>query len=157
MGVIDNAIRIAVAAHSGQRDKAGKPYILHPLHVMQMLLNAGYDDYVAAAGVLHDVLEDTEWTAVDLVEEGIPVATVSVVGALSKPDGANYEEYMKNILSARDDVIAVKYYDMLHNSDLSRIEHPTQKDYTRNSKYNYWLAKMKMTMNGRAAHKATMT
>ena len=61
------AIEIATKAHSGQFDKAGKPYILHPLHLMQQCL---FDPELAAIAVLHDVIEDSEWTMDGLANQG---------------------------------------------------------------------------------------
>ena len=66
-GLVEKAIRIAVEAHAGQKDKSGQPYILHPLRLMLR----GLTDDERITGALHDVVEDTPWTLVALMEEGI--------------------------------------------------------------------------------------
>lgn len=64
--MLNKAIEIATKAHEGQVDKAGKPYIDHPLRVMNM----GVTDDEKIIGVLHDVVEDSDWTFEQLVTEG---------------------------------------------------------------------------------------
>lgn len=66
MSMLERAIDIAVKAHAGQLDKAGEPYILHPLRVM---LSCTSED-ARIVGVLHDVVEDTEWTFQQLKTQG---------------------------------------------------------------------------------------
>ena len=61
------AIKIATEAHYGQFDKGGKPYILHPLHLMNQLM---YDIQLATIAVLHDVVEDSDITLDDLDSMG---------------------------------------------------------------------------------------
>ena len=70
MGTLERAIAIAADAHAGARDKAGEPYILHCLRVM---LRLGSEEERIAA-VLHDLLEDTNWTREDLQQEGFSPA-----------------------------------------------------------------------------------
>lgn len=78
MNIVDLALKIAVEAHTGQVDRDQEAYILHPLTVGLM----GKTDEERCAGFLHDVLEDTSYTAEDLLEKGIPE---SVVNALPAP------------------------------------------------------------------------
>ena len=66
--MLERAIAIACEAHEGQTDKGGRPYILHPLHIMNRCLP---NLELATIGVLHDVVEDSEWTVTDLLEEGM--------------------------------------------------------------------------------------
>ena len=68
MPSLEEAISLAVEAHRGQRDKAGQPYILHPIRVMMRCRT----EAERIAAVLHDVVEDTEWTLERLREEGVP-------------------------------------------------------------------------------------
>jgi len=64
--MLEKAIQCAVKAHAGQKDKAGAPYILHPLRIMMKMDNqAGM-----IAAVLHDVVEDSSVTLADLCAEG---------------------------------------------------------------------------------------
>lgn len=80
MSTLERAIVIASLAHAKQADKAGAPYILHPLRVM--LSVRGEEERIAA--VLHDVVEDTPWTLEALREQGFSDAVVSAVDALTR-------------------------------------------------------------------------
>lgn len=79
---IEGAIRFAVDAHDGQLDKAGMPYILHPLRVGAALHE--FPEPYVIAGILHDVLEDTDYTAADLIAYGASVDVVEAVLAVTK-------------------------------------------------------------------------
>jgi (p)ppGpp synthase/HD superfamily hydrolase len=83
MATLERAIAIAAAAHTGQTDKGGQPYILHPLRVMMRCTTA--DEQIAA--VLHDVVEDSDVTLADLEQEGFPRSVVEAVEALTKRPG----------------------------------------------------------------------
>lgn len=130
MSTLERAIEIAAAAHAGQRDKAGLPYILHPLRVMLRL--AGLHQQMAA--VLHDVVEDTPVTLAQLEQEGFPGEVVAAVAALTKAPG---ETRLQAAARAAVDPIAraVKLADNAENMDLSRIPEPTAKDYERHREY----------------------
>ena len=124
------AIDIATQAHTGQLDKAGKPYISHPLTVMAKMDTL--ESKIVA--VLHDVIEDSDVTIADLVEQGFPSLITEAIAAITKLDGELYENY---ILRVKSNAIAlqVKIADMKHNMDLSRIANPTEKDFQRLAKY----------------------
>ena len=83
MSTIERAIEIAAAAHAGQLDKAGQPYILHPLRVMLRVSN----DAERMAAVLHDVVEDTPVTLAQLTESGFPAEVLAAIEALTKRPG----------------------------------------------------------------------
>ena len=83
MSILDKAIQIAVSAHVGQVDKAGQPYILHPLRVMFSVETP----HERLAAVLHDVVEDTEVTIDDLADEGFPTEVLDAIQALTKLKG----------------------------------------------------------------------
>jgi len=134
VSTLERAIALAATAHSGQRDKVDKPYILHPLRVM--LKMATVEEQMAA--VLHDVIEDCGVTAQQLAAEGFPPAVVEAVVALTKVTVNGVEEpYDEFILRAAQNPIArrVKLADLEDNMDLSRIAQPTAKDYARTEKY----------------------
>jgi (p)ppGpp synthase/HD superfamily hydrolase len=124
------AIEIATQAHAGQLDKAGKPYISHPLTVMAKMDTL--ESKIVA--VLHDVIEDSDITIGDLVEQGFPSLITEAIAAITKLDGELYEDY---ILRVKSNAIArqVKIADLMHNMDLSRITNPTTKDFQRLEKY----------------------
>ncbi len=130
---LEKAIEIAVSAHAGQMDKAGAPYILHPLRMM-LRMSSPTEMMVA---VLHDVVEDCDgWTEARLKEEGIPpevVAAVSSVTKLPEEEG----DYIRFIRRAANNPVArrVKLADLEDNMDLGRISNPTEKDLARLEKY----------------------
>ena len=130
MSSLENALAIAAAAHAGQIDKAGQPYILHPIRVMLSVENG--DERIAA--ILHDVVEDTPVSFDDLESEGFSAAVVDAVRALTKTEG---ESRIEAALRAVKDPIArqVKLADVSDNMDLSRIASPTEKDYARLKEY----------------------
>jgi guanosine-3',5'-bis(diphosphate) 3'-pyrophosphohydrolase len=130
MSTIEKAIEIAARAHAGQRDKAGAPYIFHPLRLML----AVRDDEARMAAVLHDVVEDTPLTFEDLLREGFPVAVVDAVRALTKHEGES-RIAAAHRAAANPIARAVKLADVSDNMDLSRIPEPTEKDYARLREY----------------------
>ncbi|WNT48263.1 hypothetical protein SPLA5a_PHROGS00180 [Salmonella phage SPLA5a] len=127
------AIKIAAEGHLNQRDKGGNPYILHPLKVMHYLKT---DDFqLMAIGVLHDVLEDTDITASDLVIMGFSTRVVDGTVDLTKVSGQSEEEYVNGIVKNYD-AILVKLADLRHNSDVRRLKGLTDKDLLRVRKYH---------------------
>ena len=131
------AIAIANQAHAGQLDKAGKPYISHPLTVMAQMDTL--ESKIVA--VLHDAIEDSDLTITDLVRQGFPEFITEAIAAITKLDGELYEDY---IVRVRSNAIArkVKIADVTHNMDLSRIANPTEKDFQRLEKYKIVLQKL---------------
>ena len=130
MPTIERAIEIAATAHAGQRDKAGQPYIFHPLRVMLRVEGA----HEQMAAVLHDVVEDTSVTLDNLAQEGFPSEVLRAIAALTKLPG---ETRLEAAARAAADPVArkVKLADNAENMDLSRIPNPTDKDYARCREY----------------------
>ena len=130
MATLEHAIALAARAHDGQTDKAGQPYILHPLRVM--LAVATEEERMAA--VLHDTVEDTPVTFQELAVEGFPLAVIEAVEALTKHQG---ESRLAAAQRAVVNPIArqVKLADVADNMDLSRIPKPTAKDLARLREY----------------------
>src|SRR5262245_22486227 len=91
--LLAKAVRIATEAHSGQKDKYGSPYVLHVIRVGER----GLSWQEKVCGVLHDIVEDTPWTIEDLRKEGFPEEVLEVVNLLTKPEDADYMEYVKKI------------------------------------------------------------
>jgi GTP diphosphokinase / guanosine-3',5'-bis(diphosphate) 3'-diphosphatase len=138
MATLERAIEIAAAAHAGQTDKAGHPYIMHPLRVM--LAVASPAERIAA--VLHDVVEDTPWTLTDLEREGFAPEVLSAVAALTheRPLGAgppSEEEYLAYVRRAGAHPVAraVKVADLRDHLDPARIPTPTDRDRARLARY----------------------
>lgn len=139
--LLQRAIDIARRAHEGQVDKAGAPYIEHPLRVMRAL----EAPEAKIAGVLHDVVEDTPVTLEDLREARFSAAVISAVDALTKRDGEGYEAYLERL--TKDPVaVRVKIADMSDNMDLSRISEPTEKDRRRLEKYRRVLPRLQAVL-----------
>ena len=124
------AFEIAKEAHAGQTDKAGLDYILHPLQVAAEMTT----DEEKAVALLHDIIEDTDVTANELLAKGLPDNVVEAVKALTKKHNQNYAAYLAGVKKNRL-ATAVKLADLKHNSDLSRLERITQKDRERAEKY----------------------
>lgn len=130
MPTLERAIEIAARAHAGQTDKAGSPYILHPLKVM-LRVNTS-DEQMAA--VLHDVVEDTAVTLDDLRSEDFSEEVIAAVDALTKRDGETRIDAAKR--AAKDPIARiVKLADNAENMDISRIPNPTPKDLRRLEEY----------------------
>ncbi len=128
---LERAIEIAVQAHKGASDKGGSPYILHPLAVMH---NLDRDDE-KIVGVLHDVVEDTQWTFEKLLDEGFSVTVVNALRSVTKQGGG--EDYFDFIQRAKKNPLGrkVKIADIQHNMDVTRIKVISDKDATRLNKY----------------------
>jgi hypothetical protein len=135
MATLERAIAIAAKAHAGQVDKAGQPYVLHPLRMMLAVTTPE----ARMAAVLHDVVEDTTFTLDDLRAEGFPASVLEAVEALTKREGEDYEAFIRRVAPnpiARE----VKLADLRDNSDLSRISEPTVRDRERIKKYSRAIA-----------------
>ena len=132
------AVSIATKAHSGQVDKAGSPYIKHPL----LVASAFSDEPHIVVALLHDVVEDTDITLAQLTSYGFPSDIIQAIDAITRRQGESYTEYLTRV-RANSIAREVKLADLRHNMDLSRISHPTQKDYTRLEKYKSAVALLK--------------
>ncbi len=124
------AHQLAIAAHSGQVDKGGSPYINHPVAVAEALETE--EEQIVA--LLHDVVEDTPITLEELLGRGFSRSVVEAVDCLTKREGEAREAYLARI-KQNPLATVVKLADLRHNSDLSRIPFPTEKDFARVRKY----------------------
>lgn len=112
MITIENALRLAVEAHEGQKDLDGKPVILHPMAVGL----TGNNREEIIAGLLHDVVEDTDFTFDDLLARGVDEPIVDALRLLTHSDDMTYEDYVKRIATSGNSIaIHVKYNDLQHN------------------------------------------
>jgi len=127
---LEQAISIASLAHHGQLDKGGEPYILHPLRVMMHLK----DEKQRIVAVLHDVIEDTNITDIDLIVQGLDIELVNVILTLTRSKNETYDEYLDRI-GEDEFAIEIKLADLEDNMDMSRLKNPTGKDYDRVVKY----------------------
>lgn len=130
MSLLEEAIHIAVEAHRGQMDRAGQPYILHPLRIM-CRMQTEPEKIVA---VLHDVVEDTDLTLADLKARGFPDSILHAVDCLTKRKDEPYETL---VARAKGDPLArrVKLGDLEDNMDVRRLPTLTEKDLERLKRY----------------------
>jgi (p)ppGpp synthase/HD superfamily hydrolase len=130
MADLETAIGIAVDAHRGQKDRAGAPYILHPLRLMFRVQT----EAERMAAVLHDVVEDTEWTLDALREHGFPDEVVRAVDHLTRREGESYEEFVTRS-AAHPVARRVKLADLEDNMDVRRTGTLTEDDIERLGRY----------------------
>lgn len=116
---VETAERIARRAHRDQHDKLGADYIEHPARVAERVLRYSTSPQAVATAWLHDVLEDTEFTAQGLSSAGVPGEVVAAVELLSKREGQSLEEYCAG-LRANPIALAVKQADLDDNTDPAR-------------------------------------
>ena len=126
----NKAMRLCYEAHQGQTDKSGIPYVFHPIHVAEQMT----DEQTTIVALLHDVIEDTDYTLQDLAEMGFEQPVLDALALMTHKKGVPYLEYvakLKNNPIAR----AVKLADLRHNSDLSRLDVVDEKAKSRLEKY----------------------
>ena len=131
MATVERAVQIAAQAHQGQRDKAGAPYLLHPLRLMMRM---GSEAAMMAA-VLHDVVEDSEWTLDQLRAEGFSEEVLQAVECLTHRLGESYDEFVARV---QTNAIArqVKLADLEDNMNIRRLAEITPKDLARLERYH---------------------
>jgi len=130
MNNLERAIALAVDAHAGQTDKAGATYIRHPLRVMRHMETR--QERVVA--VLHDVIEDTEYTPA-MIEDEFDEEIRDAVEALTKRDGESYSDFVERA-AANDLARKVKIADIEDNMDLTRLSEVSEKTVERQVKYH---------------------
>ena len=116
----NEAMKIAYTAHHGQVDKAGIPYVFHPIHLAEQM----DDEYSTCVALLHDVVEDTDVTLEQLAE----IFPAEVVDAVRVMTHLENEPYMDYVTRVKDNPIAkaVKLADLQHNSDQTRMENASE-------------------------------
>jgi (p)ppGpp synthase/HD superfamily hydrolase len=143
MATLERAIEIAAAAHAGASDKAGYPYILHPLRVL--LAVESIQERIAAA--LHDVVEDTAWTIEQLRAEGFSGEVIDAVEALTKRPGESRLDAARRA-AANSIALRVKLADVADNMDLGRIASPSERDQARLVEYRVVKAYLESVLAG---------
>lgn len=116
MTLLEKAIEIALKAHAGQTDKAGEPYILHPLRVMGMMAT----EHERVVAVLHDVLEDSDILYGELFDEGVPIELLDALDALTKRKGEDYRTYIDRV-ALNPLAVKVKLADIADNLMADRV------------------------------------
>ena len=131
MSTLDRAIEIATQAHKGQFDKSGKEYIGHPLRVMEM----GMTEHEKIVGVLHDVVEDSDWTFEALEAEGFSPEIISALRCVTKTsENENNDDFIERV-KKNPLATAVKINDLTDNMDIRRLPYLSDKDVKRLKKY----------------------
>ena len=124
------ALKLCFEAHKNQLDKSGMPYVFHPFHLAEQMT----DENTTAVALLHDVIEDTDYTLDDLRKLGFTEDVVSAVGLMTHAEDVPYMEYVAEI-KKNPIAKAVKLADLRHNSDTSRLDVVTERDIAREAKY----------------------
>ena len=124
------ALKLCFDAHKDQVDKSGIPYVFHPFNVAERMMD---EDCVIVA-LLHDVVEDADYTLDDLRAMGFSEAVLEALELMTHKPNVPYMDYIAKL---KENPLAceVKHADLRHNSDLSRLGVITEKDLQRVKKY----------------------
>jgi len=139
MSTIEKAIQIAINAHKGQKDKSGAPYILHLIRVMEK----GKNETEKICGILHDLVEDTNWSFEELKKEGFSEEIIEVLKLITKEsDNEDYGHFIQRVMKNKT-AVSVKLNDLRDNMDITRFKELNDGDMKRLNKYlkAYWKLK----------------
>ena len=140
------AIAISADRHRKQVDKGGRPYILHPLKVMHYI-RAEDDEDLQCIAVMHDLLEDTKTTFLELGVLGFSDRVIAALRALTRVAGQAEDEYLAAV-SANPDAVRVKLADLRHNSDIRRLKGIGASDVERMKRYHAMYVALKEVARG---------
>ncbi|MCC8128565.1 MAG: GTP pyrophosphokinase [Clostridiales bacterium] len=140
------ALRLCYAAHRDQTDKSGLPYVFHPFHLAEQMP----DETTTVVALLHDVVEDTDYTLDDLAEMGYPAQVLEALALLTHDPRVPYLDYVARI---RPNPVAraVKLADLRHNSDLTRLDRVGPRELQRVEKYQAAIRLLETPEEGRGA------
>ena len=129
------ALKLCFEAHKEQVDKSDMPYVFHPFHLAEQMKT----EESTIVALLHDLVEDTEYTINDLTSMGFGKDITNAIALLTHADGVEYMDYVRAI---KENPIAkaVKLADLKHNSDLSRLDDINEKALQRKEKYQKAIA-----------------
>ncbi|MGN0435133.1 MAG: HD domain-containing protein [Wujia sp.] len=111
------ALKLCYKAHEGQLDKGGMPYVFHPLHLAEQL----DEEYEICVALLHDVVEDTDYTLEDIAREGFPKEIIEAIDCLTRVKPQNYMDYICKV-KTNPMAVKIKLLDIEHNSDITRLD-----------------------------------
>ena len=123
------ASKIAYKAHEGQTDKAGVPYIFHPIHIAEQMDS----EESCVVALLHDVVEDSDIT-LEILSKYFNDDIIAALRVLTKKENDDYVMYIKRVKTNKL-ATKVKIKDLEHNRDLTRLDEVTDKDRKRSMKY----------------------
>lgn len=124
------ALKLCFEAHKDQLDKSGMPYVFHPFHLAEQM----NDEYSTVAALLHDVVEDTDYTFDDLEKMGFPDEVLDALKLLTHEDTVPYMDYVA-MIKPNSIAKAVKLADLRHNSDITRLDTVDEWAMKRQQKY----------------------
>jgi (p)ppGpp synthase/HD superfamily hydrolase len=124
------ALKLCFEAHKDQRDKSDIPYVFHPFHLAEQMTT----EETTVVALLHDVIEDTEYTVKDLVEMGFSPKMIDAIVLMTHEEGVDYMDYVRKI-KTNPIAKAVKLADLKHNSDLTRLDAVDEKALKRREQY----------------------
>ena len=124
------ALILCFEAHKEQKDKSGMPYVFHPFHLAEQMTT----EETTIVALLHDLVEDTEYSIEDLTRMGFDKSNTDAIALMTHADGVDYMDYVRAI---KENPIAkvVKLADLKHNSDLTRLDVVDEKALIRREKY----------------------
>ena len=124
------ALKLCFEAHKEQKDKSGMPYVFHPFHLAEQM----QDEDTTVVALLHDIVEDTEYTIEDIAAMGFHARVVAAIALMTHAEDVPYMDYVAKI---KDNPIAkaVKLADLTHNSDMTRLDVVDEKAKARIEKY----------------------
>lgn len=128
--ITKKAMKLCFEAHKNQTDKSGLPYVFHPFHVAEQMP----DETTTVVALLHDVIEDTDFTLQDLREMGFDEDVLDALALMTHDKNVPYMEYVAKI-KGNDIARTVKLEDLRHNSDLSRLDKIDETAMKRVEKY----------------------
>lgn len=129
------ALALCFKAHRDQTDKSGMPYVFHPFHLAEQMT----DEATCTVALLHDLVEDTEYTLTDLGEMGFTPEVIEAIGLMTHSADTPYMDYVAR-LKENHITRVVKLADLRHNSDMSRLDTVTEWDIERAEKYKRAIA-----------------
>ena len=129
------ALKLCFEAHKDQLDKSGMPYVFHPFHLAEQMQT----EETTMVALLHDVVEDTDYTLRDLADMGFPEPVIEALALLTHDDATPYMDYVRAI-KPNPIARAVKLADLRHNSDMTRLDTVDEYALSRAEKYRQALA-----------------
>lgn len=117
--LIRKAMQIAYQVHHGQFDRSGTPYVFHPFYVAELVSEVANEEIPVCTALLHDVLEDTDFT-LEQLEREFPKEVTEAVMLLTHDTNTDYPDYVRR-LKQNPTAALVKLMDIRHNMDESRL------------------------------------
>ena len=124
------ALKLCFEAHKEQVDKSGIPYVFHPFHLAEQMQT----EETTVVALLHDLVEDTDYTIEDLTRMGFDETITDAIALMTHADDVPYMDYVREI-KKNPIAKAVKLADLKHNSDLTRLDAIDEKALSRREKY----------------------